>query len=49
MEKLYTVSKKKTTTTTTTHMEADHELLIEKFIFKLKKVEKATRPLRYMT
>ena len=43
MEKLYTVSK--------TRLGADygsnHELLISKFILKLKKVEKTTRPFRY--
>ena len=40
MEKLYTVSKYKTGT----DCGSDHELLIAKFIFKLKKVGKATRP-----
>ena len=43
MEKVYTVSK--------TRLEAEsgtnHELLITKFRFKLKKVVKTTRPFRY--
>ena len=43
MEKLYTVNK--------TRLEADcgsdHELLIAKFILKLKKVGESTRPFRY--
>ena len=43
MEKLYTVSKKKTGA----DCGSDHELLIAKFILKLKKVEKTTRPFRY--
>ena len=38
MEKLYTVSK---------NSGSDHELLIAKFRFKLKKVGKTTRPFRY--
>ena len=42
MEKLYTVSKNKTRS-----CGSDHELLIAKFILKLKKVGKATRPFRY--
>ena len=41
MEKLYTVSKNKTRS-----CGSDHELLIAKFILKLKKVGKATRPFR---
>ena len=40
MKKLYTVSKNKTSG-------SDHELLIGKFRFKLKKVGKTTRPFRY--
>ena len=43
MEKLYTVSKNKTRA----HCGSDHELLIAKFRFKLKKVGKTTRPFRY--
>ena len=43
MEKLYTVSKNKTGG----DCGSDHELLIAKFRFKLKKVEKTTRPFRY--
>ena len=43
MEKLYTVSKNKTGIWLWT----DHELLIAKFRFKLKKVGKASRPFRY--
>ena len=45
MEKLYTVSKNKTRS----HMicGSDHELLITKFIVKLKKVGETTRPFRY--
>ena len=43
MEKLYTVSKNKTGSSLWT----DHELLIAKFRFKLKKVGKASRPFRY--
>ena len=39
-EKLYTVSKNKTGS-------SDHELLIDKFRFELKKVGKTTRPFRY--
>ena len=42
MEKLYTVSKNKTWS-----YGSDHELHIAKFRFKLKKVGKTTRPLRY--
>ena len=42
MEKLYTVSKNKTRS-----CGSDHELLIAKFILKLKKVGKTTRPFRY--
>ena len=38
MEKVYTVSK---------NSGSDHELLIAKFRFKLKKVRKTTRPFRY--
>ena len=41
MEKLYTVSENKT------DYGSDHELLLAKFRFKLKKVGKTTRPLRY--
>ena len=40
MEKLYTVSKNKTG--------SNHKLLIAKFRLKLKKVEKTTRPFRYV-
>ena len=43
MEKLYTVSK----TRPRAECDSDHELLIAKHRLKLKKVEKATRPLRY--
>ena len=43
MEKLYTVSK----TRLGADCSSDHELLIAKFRFKLKKVGKATRPFRY--
>ena len=43
MEKLYTVSKNKTGT----DCGSDYEPLIAKFIFKLKKVGKTTRPFRY--
>jgi hypothetical protein len=42
MEKLYTVSK----TRLGTDCASDHELLIAKFRFKLKKVGKTTRPFR---
>ena len=43
MEKLYTVSK----TRPGADCGSDHELLIEKFILKLKKVRKTARPFRY--
>ena len=43
MEKLYTVSKNKPET----DCSSDHELHIEKFRLKLKKVGKTTRPFRY--
>ena len=43
MEKLYTVSK----TRPGADCGSDHELLIAKFRFKLKKVGKTTRPFRY--
>ena len=43
MEKLYTVSKNKTRS----YCGSDHELLIAKFRFKLKKVGKTTRPFKY--
>ena len=43
MEKLYTVRKNKTGSSLWT----DNELLIAKFRFKLKKVQKTTRPFRY--
>ena len=43
MEKLYTVSKNKTGA----DCGSDHKLLIAKFILKLKKVGKTTRPFRY--
>ena len=43
MEKLYTVSK----TRLGADCSSDHELLIAKFRFKLKKVGKTTRPFRY--
>ena len=42
MEKLYPVSKNKTGA----DCGSDHELLIDKFRLKLKKVEKTTRPFR---
>ena len=42
MEKLYTVSKNKTRS-----CGSDHELLIAKFILKLKKVRKTTKLFRY--
>ena len=45
MEKLYTVSKNKTGSWL--WLRSDHELLIDKFRLKLKKVGKATRPFRY--
>ena len=45
MEKLYTVSKKKKKRLGA-DCGSDHELLIAKFRLKLKKVRKATRPLR---
>ena len=51
MEKLYTVSKNKTVfacyTKPGSDCGSDHELLIAKFRFKLKKVGKTTRPSRY--
>ena len=43
MEKVYTVSKTRLGADSGT----DHELLITKFRFKLKKVVKTTRPFRY--
>ena len=43
MEKLYTIIKNKTGG----EYVSDHELLIAKFRFKLKKVGNTTRPLRY--
>ena len=43
MEKLYTVSKNKTGS----YCGSNHELLIEKFRLKLKKVGKTTGPFRY--
>ena len=43
MEKLYTVNKNKTGA----DCGSDHELLIAKFKFKLKKVEKTMIPFRY--
>ena len=43
MEKLYTVSKKRLGA----DCGSDHELLIAKFRFKLKKVGKTTSPFRY--
>ena len=43
MEKLYTVSK----TRRGADCDSDHELLIAKFRFKLKKVRKSIRPFRY--
>ena len=43
MEKLYTVNK----TRPGADCGSDHELLIAKFRFKLKKVRKTTRPFRY--
>ena len=45
MEKPYTVSKKKKRPGA--DCSSDHELLIAKFRFKLKKVGKTTRPFRY--
>ena len=49
MEKLYTVSKKgkKQQQILGADCGSDHKRLIEKFRFKLKKVEKATRPFRH--
>ena len=47
MEKLYTLSKKKKNKTKLgSDCSSDHELLIAKFRFKLKKVGKTTRPFR---
>ena len=43
MEKLYTVSK----TRLGADCGSDHELLLDKFRLKLKKVGKTTRPFRY--
>ena len=43
MEKLYTVSQ----TRLGADCGSDHELLIAKFRFKLKKIGKSTRPFRY--
>ena len=43
MEKLYTVSKKRLGA----DCGSDHELLIAKFRYKLKKVGKTTKPFRY--
>ena len=43
MEKLYTVNKNRPGA----DCGSDHELLIAKFRFKLKKAEKTTRPFRY--
>ena len=43
MEKLYTVSK----TTQGADCGLDHELLVDKFRLRLKKVGKTTRPFRY--
>ena len=43
MQKLYTVSKNKTGA----DCGSDHKLLIAKFILKLKKVGKTTKPFRY--
>ena len=45
MEKLYTVRKKKTRPGA--DCGSDHELLIAKFILKLKKIGKTTRPFRH--
>ena len=48
MEKLYIVSKrKKEKKTQGADCSSDHELLIAKFRFKLKKVGKTTRPFMY--
>ena len=44
-EALYSQQKKKNTTGAT--YGSDHELLLAKFRFKLKKVGKTTRPFRY--
>ena len=46
MEKLYTVSKNKNSQLGA-DCGSDHELLIAKFRFKLRKVGKTTRPFRY--
>ena len=43
MKKLYTVCKKEDWELTG----SDYELMIAKFTYKLKEVEKATRPFRY--
>ena len=43
MEKLYTVSKNRTRS----RLWSDHELLVTKFKFKLRKLGKTTRPFRY--
>ena len=43
MEKIYTVSKSRPGA----DCGSDHELLIDKFRLKLKKVEETTRPFRY--
>ena len=43
MEKFYTVKKQKPRT----NCGSDHQLLIAKFRFKLKRVRKTTRPYRY--
>ena len=47
MEKLYTVSKNKTRSWLCADCGSDHELLIAKFRFKLKKVGKTIRPFKY--
>ena len=47
MENLYTVKKKKKKKKSATDFGSDHEILIEKFRIKLKKVGKTTRPFRY--
>ena len=47
MEKLYTVSKKKKKKRPGADCGSDHELLIDKFRLKLKKVGKTSRPFMY--
>ena len=47
MERHYTVRKKKKKKRLGTDYSSNHELLIDKFRLKLKKVGKTTRPFRY--